>query len=102
MRRLWHWLLLRVFRVRHGYGDCLVCGEALCPYGEPLHLDKDGCPSCSCLSPKLRYRDHFFMVSARADGSWTLTQCAGCGCEPPDDRDRWIRQHPGDYAWRSK
>lgn len=27
--------------------ECLVCGVILCPHGEPLHLDKDGCPACT-------------------------------------------------------
>jgi len=27
--------------------ECLSCGERDCPYGEPLHYDKDGCPACS-------------------------------------------------------
>lgn len=27
-------------------GDCLGCAAVECPHGEPLHRDKDGCPSC--------------------------------------------------------
>lgn len=26
--------------------ECLMCGEFMCPYGEPLHLHHDGCPAC--------------------------------------------------------
>ena len=28
--------------------DCMECGVRDCPYAEPLHYDKDGCPACSC------------------------------------------------------
>lgn len=26
--------------------ECFVCAVRDCPYGEPLHYDKDGCPAC--------------------------------------------------------
>lgn len=26
--------------------ECLQCGYAMCPYGEPLHWHHDGCPCC--------------------------------------------------------
>lgn len=26
--------------------ECKVCGEIMCPYGEPLHFHHDGCPAC--------------------------------------------------------
>lgn len=27
--------------------ECLTCGAAVCPYGEPLHFHHDGCPACA-------------------------------------------------------
>lgn len=27
-------------------GECGECSEIVCPYGDPLHLHHDGCPSC--------------------------------------------------------
>jgi len=26
--------------------ECHVCGARKCPYGEPTHYNKDGCPAC--------------------------------------------------------
>jgi hypothetical protein len=26
--------------------ECMICGPLDCPYDEPLHYDKDGCPKC--------------------------------------------------------
>lgn len=26
--------------------ECMTCGSAVCPHGEPLHFHHDGCPSC--------------------------------------------------------
>lgn len=26
--------------------ECLECGKAICPHGEPLHFHHDGCPAC--------------------------------------------------------
>ena len=26
--------------------ECIVCGEIVCPYMEPLHFHHDGCPAC--------------------------------------------------------
>lgn len=27
--------------------ECVVCGEIMCPHGEPLHFHHDGCPACA-------------------------------------------------------
>lgn len=27
--------------------ECMVCGEIICPQGEPLHFHHDGCPACT-------------------------------------------------------
>lgn len=27
--------------------ECMGCSVIVCPHGEPLHFDKDGCPTCS-------------------------------------------------------
>jgi hypothetical protein len=35
---------LDVHRCPHS--ECMWCGELACPWGEPLHFDKDGCPAC--------------------------------------------------------
>lgn len=32
-------------------GECLVHARALCPFDEPLHCDKDGCPACISVEP---------------------------------------------------
>lgn len=26
--------------------ECIVCGNIVCPHGEPLHFHHDGCPAC--------------------------------------------------------
>lgn len=30
-------------------GECLTCGEIICPHGEPMHFHHDGCPTCAQL-----------------------------------------------------
>lgn len=29
-----------------GDPECMECGAAVCPWGEPLHFHHDGCPAC--------------------------------------------------------
>lgn len=33
-------------------GECIVCAQIVCPFGDALHLHHDGCPSCSAAEPK--------------------------------------------------
>lgn len=43
--------------------ECWVCGFRDCPYGEPLHYDKDGCPACPRLyreGPQVTVSDYDF------------------------------------------
>lgn len=40
-----HTFIHRLFH--RGYTECMTCSTVLCPYGEPLHLHHDGCPSCT-------------------------------------------------------
>ncbi len=62
-------------------GECLVHARALCPFGEPLHCDKDGCPACIWL-----------------DADWGAGQCRNARAAAEhavacDEAAAWYRKH---------
>lgn len=44
--------------------ECHVCGARKCPYGEPMHYHKDGCPACYwyVYTPEQRKMDDVVIV----------------------------------------
>lgn len=91
-----YWMLIEVDKLKQqldallGHcpdGECLVCGEIICPHGDSMHFHHDGCPSCA------EDDDEDPICSGcngcgegMHDGS-RCRNCKGTGVEPAERRD---------------